>query len=418
MNIKKLGKHFLCKLLEGQAKQLIAKNNIVIIAVGGSVGKTSTKLAIAKTLEKWTSVIYQEGNYNDRLTVPLVLFNQAEPSIFNLFAWARILLSNNRALKNPYEYKYAVLEIGTDGPGQLADFAYLKPDLYVLTSIAEEHMEYFGSIGKVASEELTPVQFSKQTLINTDTAKAEYLSGLSFLSYGSSKDADYQVVKRDQQLDIKLKDEKKPLIVKTKLLGEQGAMVLLAAASVNHILGKTGEAVKQALEQVEPVAGRMQQLKGANDSLIIDDTYNASPIAVKAALDVLYSMKAKKRIALLGSMNELGTISTKEHQKVGAYCDPKKLDLVVTIGSIAKAHLAPAAKKAGCQVVSYLSPVDAGIYVRDLVEEGTVILAKGSQNGVFSEEAVKKLLSDPSDSHKLVRQSKYWLNAKSKQFKL
>ncbi len=416
MQFKKIGKNLLCALLERQVKQLLKQNKVYVIVVGGSVGKTSTKLAIASTLSGWTEVIYQDGNYNDRLTVPLVFFGQTEPSILNVFAWAKILLANQQALKQPYPYKYAVIEIGTDGPGQLADFAYLEPDLYVLTAIADEHMEYFRTIDNVAKEELVPANFSKLTLVNIDNAASKYLEGLDYLSYSSHSPADYIVQKLDQKLEITLKGNPLPLTIETKLLGQQGAMISLAAASVNHILGKSPGIIQQSLQQLTPVAGRMQQLNGLKGSLIIDDTYNASPLATRAALDVLYSYKAGSRIALLGSMNELGQTSAAAHASIGKYCDPKKLTLVVTIGSEAKKYLAPAAKKAGCQVVSFLSPYEAGNYLASLVEKDMVILAKGSQNGVFAEEAVKLLLADKNDSEKLVRQSRYWLNVKSKQF--
>ena len=102
MSIKSVGKSLLSSLLEYQAKRLLNNNDLTIIAVGGSVGKTSTKLAIAKTIASWAEVIYQDGNYNDRLTVPLVLFNQTEPQIFNVWAWLKILISNEKAIKQTY----------------------------------------------------------------------------------------------------------------------------------------------------------------------------------------------------------------------------------------------------------------------------------------------------------------------------
>jgi UDP-N-acetylmuramoyl-tripeptide--D-alanyl-D-alanine ligase len=421
VNLKKIGKSFLCTLLEGQAKRLLARQKVIIIAVGGSIGKTSTKLAIARTLEKTAKVIYQDGNYNDRLTVPLVLFKQAEPNIFNLFAWVKILLANEKVIKNPYPYDVAVLEIGTDGPGQLKDFSYLNPDLYVLTAINEEHMVYFKTIDKVADEELVPVSFSKQSLINLNNVDPKYLPDVNYLSYGT-KGVDFSIIKdkfedvRGQELTIKLKDETKPLVINTKMLGEQGSMIVLAAVSVNHILGKPASKIKDSIENLEPVPGRMQVLEGIEGATIIDDTYNASPVAVEAALSALYGLSAKSKIAILGSMNELGAGSAEAHRLIGKYCKPKQLDLVVTIGSESKRYLAPAAKTEGCQVVSFLNPHEAGDYVKSLIKPGAIILAKGSQNGVFAEEAIKPILNNSSDTSKLVRQSKYWMSVKSKQF--
>jgi UDP-N-acetylmuramoyl-tripeptide--D-alanyl-D-alanine ligase len=160
----------------------------------------------------------------------------------------------------------------------------------------------------------------------------------------------------------------------------------------------------------------MQILPGIKDSVVIDDTYNASPLAVKAALDVLYAAKAKQRIAILGSMNELGAYSRQAHDEVGDYCDARKLDLVVTIGHDAKRWLAPAARRQGCTVQSFMNPHEAGAYVSGKLRKGGVVLAKGSQNGVFAEEALKPLLADPTDQAKLVRQSPAWLTKKSQRF--
>jgi UDP-N-acetylmuramoyl-tripeptide--D-alanyl-D-alanine ligase len=157
----------------------------------------------------------------------------------------------------------------------------------------------------------------------------------------------------------------------------------------------------------------MTILKGIKSSSIIDDTYNASPASVTAALDVLYNTESDQRIAILGSMNELGDYSPEAHRLVAEHCDPKKLDFVVTIGSDAREYTAPLVKKAGLSVTSFSNPKKAGEFVASKITGKTsVILAKGSQNGVFAEEALKPLLADPKDEQKLVRQSAYWMARK------
>ena len=420
--IKRFGKAFLCLLFERQVKKLRQRNQFKIIAVAGSVGKTSTKLAIAHVLKGQLRTISQDGNYNDRLTVPLVLFGHTEPGIFNVFAWIGIWLSNYKQLKRPYPYDVAVLELGTDAPGQIAEFAYLKPDLVVVTAVAAEHMEYFGTIQSVADEELTVIKYSQQALLNIDDIDDAYLPSNQYLSYGNNSKADYRLVKRaqsqqlaGQQLDITLPDDQRVEVV-TNLLGNQGAKAIVAAVAVADVLKLEKDQTKQSVATIRPVAGRMQILPGIKESLIIDDTYNASPVAVKAALDVLYSTDASQRIAIIGSMNELGESSANEHADIGQYCDPKNIDLVVTIGAEAKTHLAPAATNAGNEVVSFLSPHEAGLYVKSKLQTGAVILAKGSQNGVFAEESLKSLLANEADWQKLVRQSDYWLKVKAGQF--
>jgi UDP-N-acetylmuramoyl-tripeptide--D-alanyl-D-alanine ligase len=111
-------------------------------------------------------------------------------------------------------------------------------------------------------------------------------------------------------------------------------------------------------------------------------------------------------------MNELGSYTQQAHEQVGRYCDPKKLDLVVTVGRDAKKWLAPAAEQVGCKVESCDDPISAGKFVRKKLKPKALVLAKGSQNGVFLEEAVKLLLASSGDSGKLVRQGDYWLKIK------
>ena len=420
MSPKKFGKAVVCRLLERQVKQLRKNNDFKVVAVTGSVGKTSTKLAIAKTLGKSRRVIYQDGNYNDRLTVPLVLFGQSEPNILNPFAWAQILRQNKKKLAQPYPYDIAVLELGVDGPGQMKDFAYLNPDLAVVTAVAEEHMEYFGNLAKVAKEELAVLRFSKDGLLNKDDIAAEYLAGSAYSSYGSN--AQYSVTERQdrglegQHISVHLPDVQ-TLEADITFLGEQGAKVALAAIAAAHKLGLSLDEIKSGIESVGQFPGRMQVLDGLQNSKLIDDTYNASPLAVKAALDVLYAAEAPQRVAILGSMNEMGEGSADMHKEIGGYCDPGKLELVVTIGKQAGDFLAPAAVQKGCLVKAFASPYEAGEFVKSQLKDGAVVLAKGSQNGVFAEEALKQLLANPDDSKRLVRQSPYWLKVKAGQFK-
>ena len=112
-------------------------------------------------------------------------------------------------------------------------------------------------------------------------------------------------------------------------------------------------------------------------------------------------------------MNELGDSSVQEHRDLGTYCRADQLDYVVTIGTKSRDDLAPAAEAAGCRVKSFTNPTEAGKFVRAIIAPGALILAKGSQNGVFAEEAVKQLLKHPEDSAKLVRQSEEWLKKKA-----
>jgi UDP-N-acetylmuramoyl-tripeptide--D-alanyl-D-alanine ligase len=420
-NPKKMGKDVLCRILERQVGQLRERHKFTLIVVVGSVGKTSTKLTIAKTLAASQTVIFQEGNYNDRLTVPLVLFSHELPGLFNIFAWLKIILANRRIIKDRFPYTYAVLELGTDKRGEIAQFAYLKPDIAVVTAITPEHMESFKTLKAVADEELAVFDYSEQVLINRDDIAAEFLSGRNYKSFSLEGSADYRAINIESDGlsggTFALQHGGKNLLeAKTDFVGKQGVKIALAAAVVTEMAGLQLADIAKGLKQVKPFAGRMQILQGIKNSSLIDDSYNASPAAVMAGLDVLYATPAKQRIAILGSMNELGDYSAKAHRAVGSYCNPKKLDLVVTIGREAERYLAPAAAETGCQVKSFVSPYEAGNFVAGQVSEQTLVLAEGSQNGVFAEEALKALLKNKDDATKLVRQSPYWLAIKRRQF--
>ncbi|MDB5184759.1 MAG: Mur ligase middle domain protein [Candidatus Saccharibacteria bacterium] len=409
MIVKTLGKAVLCTLLEHQVKVLRRRNQFLVVAVAGSVGKTSTKLAIARTLGATQRVQFQDGNYNDRLTVPLVIFGHREPGLFNLAAWLKILWHNQRQLRRTYDYQFVVAELGTDAPGQMARFAYLKPDLYVLTSISPEHMEYFKTLEAVAIEETALLPYARAVLVNGDDCDPTFLPAETAKSYGFGADADYRIA--DMSLNAKSRSQQITVRGETfnvRLLGQQGAKIAAAAYASADMLGLSKDDILTGLAAIAPTSGRMQLLDGVRSSVLIDDTYNSSPIAVKAALDVLYAWPAGQRIAILGTMNEMGAVSEQLHREIGAYCDPEKLDVVVTIGEPANQFTAAAAESRGCKVLQCIHPRDAGEAVLTLLKDNAVVLAKGSQNRVFAEEALVPLLENPEDVHKLVRQSAHW----------
>ncbi|HSX33702.1 MAG TPA: Mur ligase family protein [Candidatus Saccharimonadales bacterium] len=418
---KALGKAFLVAVMSRQVRRLRRRHTFKLIAVAGSVGKTSTKIAIAKLLAASSRVRWQEGNYNDPVTVPLIFFSQQEPSIFNVAAWCKILYQNSRMIRRPYPFDYVVAELGTDTPGTIPSYAYMQPDLAVVTAVTPEHMAFFGTLDGVAAEELSVVSYAKQTLINTDDTPSKYLKDLAYTSYGLSDKATYQVTKQKskglagQQLTFKLA-KTHAMEATLPLLGQHGAKIALAAVAAAHLLDVPAEAIAKGVPAIAAFAGRMQVLHGIKNSTIIDDTYNSSPAAAKAALDVLYAGDAPQRIALLGSMNEMGDYSQEAHEEVGAYCDPKKIDLLITLGPDANKYLAPVAKQRGCAVTAFDNPHAAGEFIKEQLQDGAVILAKGSQNRVFAEEALKPLLANAGDVQKLVRQSPYWMKIKAKQF--
>lgn len=418
--MKNQARKTIAALLGWQVRRLYKKNKFQVVAVAGSVGKTSTKLAIAKVLSAGFKTQFQDGNYNDLVSVPLIFFGRGMPSLFNPLAWALVLLKNELSLLRKYPYEVVVVELGSDGPGQLAQFKkYLRADIGVLTGITPEHMEYFGDMQAVAKEELTISELASLTLANKDLGK-DLPTNNQILTYAINSDADFKlanvafngsgcsfdVVAAGQQI----------FSADHESFAEPQLYFVLASVAVAYKLGLKPELIKKGLENIKPAPGRMQKLAGLNNSTIIDDTYNASPEAMSAALKTLYRLEAPQKIAILGNMNELGVYSKDAHQAVGRQCDPKQIDLLISIGPDANKYLAPIAQKNGCNVQTFDSPYKAGEFVKKQIKPGALILAKGSQNRVFAEEAVKQLLANPADADKLVRQSKYWLRIKKKAF--
>lgn len=421
--MKKIAKSIVVSILNFQVKKLLAKNSFQIVAVVGSIGKTSTKLSIAQTLSHKYRVQYQNGNYNDVVTVPLVFFGLEQPSLFNPLAWLRIFISIAKQIRDDYPYDVVVLELGTDYPGNIAEFGKcIQVDLAVVTALTPEHMEYFGTLDAVAKEELSVAEFSKKMLINKDLVPEKYLSSIQIpiLSYGKNNSSTYWLKQLNFGLtdtDVNVEKDTKPFIsVKHPVSSESLAYSVLSAIAVGDLMGLTKTEIESGIKSIKPMSGRMQKLEGLNNSVILDDSYNSSPDAAKLALNTLYRLKGSQKIALLGNMNEMGEYSKAAHEELGNNCDPKQLDLVVTLGPDANAYTAPAAIAKGCNVVTTNSPYKAAEEIKRIMKKHSVILVKGSQNGVFAEESIKLLLADPKDVEKLVRQSKYWLKVKQKQF--
>ena len=419
-------KKIILRLLKQKVRSYLKKHKPILVLVTGSVGKTSTKQALATVLSEKYAVRAHEGNHNTHFSVPTAIMGVEYPdNPRSIREWRTVLKAMDLRIKQPRDVDVIVQELGTDHPGDIARFGrYLTADVGVVTAVSEEHMEFFGTLDAVAKEELSIAKFSRLTVVNRDDISevyADYADTHTIDTYGLGEKAEYRLVIEpasplEGRIGHLITPEWGQFSVSLQLVGDHSLKSAVAAACVGAKLGLTSQQIAVGLTRIKPVAGRMQLLRGQQHSTIIDDTYNSSPLAATAALKTLMDIEAPQRIAILGSMNELGNMSAQAHESIGLLCDPAKLDWVVTIGEDAEKYLAPAAQKIGCQVKSFASPYLAGGFVHGILKDGAVILAKGSQNGVFAEEAVKVLLHNTEDEEKLVRQSTAWLKKKDDQF--
>lgn len=413
--LKQVARQINIRISWSLAHRYIKRHRPVIIGVVGSVGKTGTKRAIAHIVSQGKRVAWQDGNYNDLVTVPLVFFGESEPTLYNPLAWAKTWLRMLKKLSTNQPAEVAVLELGTDGPGQIAAFGkYLKLDIAVVTAISHEHMEYFGSLEAVAKEELAVIDFADKFYVASQAMNFIPNPPANLQTYGENEANDIWFGLQADVLKVHL--EQAVISARPQLSGDHQYAALAVAADIALEVGLTSAKITTGIESLASMPGRMNVLAGKDNSLLVDDTYNSSPDAVVKALEFLYGLPNKKKIAVLGNMNEMGGHSAELHREVAKACDPKKLELVITIGQDANHILAPAVAEQGCRVERFDSPYEIGKFLNQQKLTNRAILFKGSQNGVFLEEAVKAVLADPADSSRLVRQSDYWMRRKQKQF--
>jgi len=418
-------KNYIQKKLETYVTKYLRRHpDIKLIIVTGSVGKTGTKVAIGTVLSERFRVRLHEGNHNAELSGPLAILGIEYPDdLKNIWTWLTIFRAARRRIHQPSDVDVIIQEVGSDRIGQVPHFGtYAKPYMAIVTAVSAEHMEFFQTLDAVAAEELSAANFSEYALINRDNLAGVYAAKLTnahINTYGTTDAAEFHFIQSDYtlkngftglftaqgELSVGIK-------VQLKVAGEHSLRAAIAAGAVGLKLGMTADQLRSGLNKIRSVSGRMNILRGVKDTIIIDDTYNSSPLAAAAAIQALYAIAAPQRIAVLGSMNELGATSPAEHTAIGKLCDPSLIAHVITVGEQAATYLAPAALSRGCHVVSFKTALEAGAYVHKVLEPGAAILFKGSQGGIYLEEAVKIVLHATEEESQLVRQSPAWLAEK------
>ena len=402
--------------------------DIKLITVAGSVGKTSTKLAIATLLGQKYRVRLHEGNHNTRLSAPLAILGINFPgNPRNFWQWHKVFSAARKRIKSPssQEPQIIIQELGTDHPGDIERFSkYLAPNIAVITSVSPEHMEFFGSIDAVAQEELGAASFAEIAILNQDDISPDffkYVQNSNVSTYSSIGGANYNFIANSFSLidgfggKIQI-PEYGEIDVRVKVFGEHSLRPIIGAVAVSAKLGLSSQEIIGGLVSLKPIPGRMNFMRGVKESVLIDDTYNSSPAALEAAIQTLYALSAPSKIAIIGSMNELGESSAFEHQKIGEMLDGISLSWVITVGEQANRFLAPAARLRGCQVYEAKNAIDAGTFAHKIMERGSLVLLKGSQGEVYLEEATKILLLNKEDENLLVRQDEKWKKTKDEFF--
>jgi UDP-N-acetylmuramoyl-tripeptide--D-alanyl-D-alanine ligase len=429
--MKEILKKIIAKLLELEARAIIKKYKPKIIAVTGSVGKTSTKDAIYSVISKSFYTRKSEKSFNSDIGVPLTVLG-CNNAWSNPLMWLKNIIHGLSyiLITKPYP-EWLVLEVGADRPGDIKKITkWLKPDVVVMTKFADVpvHIEYFKSKEEVVAEKGNLVSALKHDgilIVNADDPDAssfKFKTTNKVITFGMLGDADvratnysvYQTEETNEPFGVYFKVETAGNCLPVKIIGTLGVNNIycsLAALSVGINLGlNMVESTENLSKHIAP-RGRMSLIKGIKRTTIIDDTYNSSPVALKSALNTLRELKTtKRRIAVLGDMMELGKHSAEEHKNAGTIA-AISCDILVTVGLRARA-LAESAIDSGLDedsVLQFDDSVEAGEYVQNIIKEGDIILIKGSQS-IRMERVVKEIMAQPELAKDLlVRQEDEWL---------
>lgn len=401
-------------------REFFARNpGVKLVAVTGSAGKTSTKIAIATVLSKQYNIQLREEAPETRADVFLQIMGVKMPEDDSRAKWKKVIEAVEQRVMSPRpEVQVIVQEFSPQKPGDNEWFRdYLMPDITVVTAVTDGRMQVEHSLEEVAHEMITLANNSKTAMINRDDIEgrfAGFLTNPYITTYGIDSIAEYHFENHGFMIGEGMKgvivspENPAGRAVTLNLMGDNNVRPAVAAAAVAYKMGVDEDVIISAISNLRSVPGRMSVLKGGNGSWLIDDSYSSSPTTALAALQALYSIETPQRIAVLGSMNGLRGVHEKAHEQLGGYCNIEMLDWVVTVGGRANLFLAPAARKNGCQVKECIDAIEAGAFVREKLQPGGIALFKGSSGGVWLEEAVKLNLLSATDSSRLVRQTPEW----------
>jgi len=338
--------------------------SVVTVAVTGSNGKTTTKGLVAAILAGLGPVHATRGNFNNDIGLPLTLLD---------------LTAEHRSL---------VLEMGANHPGEIAYLTEIAaPSVGVITNAGPAHLEGFGSVAGVArakGELFVGLPDSGTAIINADDQFAalwrELAEGRQVIEFGRSPKAGCRLV--DEAPPTSAGQHFRLLIegvgeaeITLPLQGAHNALNAAAAAAAAIAAGASLENVIVGLKAGVPIAGRLLPRPGQNGALIIDDSYNANPASVMAAIETLASYPGR-RILVLGDMAELGTDSIELHRQVGAHAAGQQLDSLVGVGELS-AHACTAF---GRNAVHFEQQTDALRHLEPLLGPDLVVLVKASRS--------------------------------------
>lgn len=428
-------KQFVVFMLRVLAQATLRIHKPKIIAVTGNIGKTSSKDAIFAAISSTYTARKSYKSFNSEIGVPLTILGE-DNQWSNPFGWLALFARSAIRLVLREEYPtWLVLEVGADAPGDIETITkWLKPDIAVLTQFGDVpvHIENFKNdrslivkekaflpkalkkdgVFVYCGDDADATQIAegiKQTKV-TFGFKPENTVSIHNDTFSYTTEGDTKGTISGMEYELHTQEGKVVHIKRNGYLGRVYAAAGAAACAVAQVLAVDLATLDNALSEYSPESGRMRILDGVKGSVLLDDTYNAAPKAMKHALETLQTVDARgKKIAILGDMLELGKHTEKVHKEIGKEASQAAHKLI-TVGMRAR-FIAEGALNDGMDennIFQFEDSRKAGKFAESLIEEGDVILIKGSQ-GMRMEKATEELLRYPEMKEELlVRQNEEW----------
>ncbi|PJE58109.1 MAG: hypothetical protein COU81_02495 [Candidatus Portnoybacteria bacterium CG10_big_fil_rev_8_21_14_0_10_36_7] len=416
-------------LLKNFAKLILARYRLIVVGITGNIGKTSAKEAIYHVLSKKFVCRKSEKSYNNPIGVPLTIIGCESPGR-SILGWVRVIFKAiSLVVIFNHDYpKILIMEFGADEPGGIKNLVSWVPiKVGVVTAIGDipVHIEFFGSRNELVKEKASLVESLSadgQAILNYDYQDVRQMNRLSKAPvsfYGLSQPADIYLseIKFSSSVSepvahFKLNYNGNTVPVRmNNILGKHQLYSAVVAVSVGTYFGMNLVEMAQALQDFQPPPGRMRPIKGIKGTLIIDDSYNASPTPVLSALDTMARYENCRKIAILGDMTELGEYTEKAHKQIGERV-AEVADTLFAVGDCSK-FTADSAKKAGMKeekIREFETSDEARLAVQDYIKKGDLILIKGSQS-MRMEKIVEEIMAEPEKANQfLVRHDFLWKN--------
>ncbi len=429
---KQTFKKIIVAILQFEARLVLKKYKPKIVAVTGSVGKTSTKDAIYTVLASSFFVRKSSRSLNSDMGVPLTILG-CPNGWNNPLTWIKNIFEGIALIIFPNRYPtWLVLEVGTDRPGDIRDIAeWLKPDVVVVTKLSKTpvHVEFFDSPEALFEEKGYLVKALKRDGVlvlngdDEDVLAYKQVGNHKTILFGIHNEAavvgsNYHIVYESQEgikapTGITFKVDYAGNSIPVSIQGSVGRHLIypiLAGIAVGISQNINMVAMAEALSEHVPPPGRMRIMQGLKDTTIIDDSYNASPVAMYEALETLKELKTTgRKIAVLGDMMELGKYSTDEHKNTGKIATGI-CDILITVG-VRSRFIAESALDNGLgdeNIIQFEDSQKAGKQLEILLQKGDIVLVKGSQS-VRMERVVEEVMAHPENKEViLVRQEPEW----------